>query len=967
MKNWISVVIRNFRLKQSIFLIFLAVLLLTGIVPAEAREIDKSVVKIGFPVQSGMSYIDERGEYAGYLADYLHQLNLFANWEIEFVQVDGDLDTQLNTLIDMLDTGEIDMLGTMNRNAQLEELYLYPSYSYGTTYTTLAVPEDDLQWIEEDYSNWDHIRVGTCPEYEHRMEAFDNYARTNNFVYDVVEFGSYDEMVAAADTEQVDAILQVDLSLTDGLRIIGRFSPSPYYFAMSKDNTALMRQLDTAMRSLSSSQPNLQNELYDLHFRNRDEFLLSEAHREYLQSFGTLRVLFFSGNAPYQYIKDGELTGFAVEYWNNFAQAAGLQYETVTADSYEEAFDLVENGQVDIVVCVATNSNLAALSDVRFTLPYFNSFSVSACGNPEPHVHRTDLEFQMNTESALDIIMERQKPGVQLDYYAISFYLRKGAVYDGVDVDWTNTRNFSYVFGVTGRIPEDFVTILNQYISSVSAEDKQTMLYRYSGDSVEYTTAEWLQNHLLLIVSISGVILTVLFACGVVLRSRTLKYKALLAENRLTHMSMYDTITGAYNEIQFRKLLQERCEQKENLALVAFNIRGFKYINDTYGNKRGDELLCGIKNILEVSIQEGEFFCRPSADLFYMALQETEAAPLIERTNGIFEKIIDMVVMMMDGYPISLYSGAVFIGTSPAPYQLPSNMSYMMAALAYAKHENLHTTHIFDESLYQIEQLEYYIETHMERALKHEEYQLYLQPKMNLQTGQIDGAEALVRWQPPDREMIYPNQFIPLFEENGFCMRFDLYMVEQVCKTLRSWIDAGIKPIAISVNQSKALFIKEGYVESLLSITQRYHIPSRYIVLEILEGLAFENIKVLNSTIRQLNQAGFKVSMDDFGSGYSSLNTLGKVEINELKLDRAFLMDVVNDPRGVQREVLASILALAKKLGIQTVAEGVETKESEDMIRSMSCDYGQGYYYSKPIPKDEFRELFCTSESRSDT
>ena len=125
-----------------------------------------------------------------------------------------------------------------------------------------------------------------------------------------------------------------------------------------------------------------------------------------------------------------------------------------------------------------------------------------------------------------------------------------------------------------------------------------------------------------------------------------------------------------------------------------------------------------------------------------------------------------------------------------------------------------------------------------------------------------------------------------------------------------------------------------------------------------MEGLAFNNISALNQTIKKLNIAGFQVSMDDFGSGYSSLNTLGKLEINELKLDRGFLMDVVNDPDGTQSEVLASVLSLAKKLGIKTVAEGVETKESEDVIRSMSCDYGQGYYYSKPIPAEEFQKRF---------
>lgn len=360
-------------------------------------------------------------------------------------------------------------------------------------------------------------------------------------------------------------------------------------------------------------------------------------------------------------------------------------------------------------------------------------------------------------------------------------------------------------------------------------------------------------------------------------------------------------------------------------------------------------------------VREGELVCRASADLFYLLLQERDADGLRRRVAGMLRRISAMASAALEGLPLTIYCGAVFVGDSHAPYQVAANMSYLMAALAYAKKSNCPVVYVFDEALYQTEQLRYYIETHMQPALEQEEYQLYLQPKMNLQTDRVDGAEALVRWQSKERGMLYPDQFIPLFEENGFCERLDLYMVEQVCKTLRRWMDSGLTPVGIAVNQTKSLFVKEDYVDSLLAITGKYRVPPHYITLEIMEGLAFENLQSLNRTIQKLNRQGFQVSMDDFGTGYSSLNTLGKLEINELKMDRAFLMEAVNDPQGTQSEVLAAVLVLAKKLGIKTVAEGVETKKSEDMIRAMFCDYGQGYYYSKPIPAEDFREKFCTA------
>lgn len=254
-------------------------------------------------------------------------------------------------------------------------------------------------------------------------------------------------MLEAVRSGRADAAIQVDVSMSEGFRSIGRFSPEPYYFAVYKENTELLQQLNLAMRSLNQSQPNLQNELYERYFRHTSSFVLSAEHQAYVQSLGTLRVLFFSGDAPYQYQKGEELRGFAVEYWDNFARSTGLQYETVIAETYEEALALMESGQVDLVACVPANSPLAALSNVQFTMPYLSSFSVSACANPEPHEHRTDLPFRINTELTLEELRGTEGPGMQLDYYSLSYYLRKEGVYDYVNVDWANTHSFSYAFG----------------------------------------------------------------------------------------------------------------------------------------------------------------------------------------------------------------------------------------------------------------------------------------------------------------------------------------------------------------------------------------------------------------------------------------------------------------------------------------------------------------------------------------
>lgn len=281
-------------------------------------------------------------------------------------------------------------------------------------------------------------------------------------------------------------------------------------------------------------------------------------------------------------------------------------------------------------------------------------------------------------------------------------------------------------------------------------------------------------------------------------------------------------------------------------------------------------------------------------------------------------------------------------------------LTHLHFALDKAKGGHSSTIWFFDTELHKQEELENYIESHMHYALQSGEFKLFLQPKMNLKNDTLSSAEALVRWQTDSGKMIFPNQFIPLFEQNGFCASLDLYMVERACQQIRFWSDKGIEPVPISVNQSKLLFFSEDYVEKLTELLKKYEISARYIILEILEGMALENVDGLNARILQLQEKGFRISLDDFGSGYSSLNTLGKLKINELKLDRDFLMGAESEEQERVRLVMQEIVRMASLLGISTVAEGVETPEDEQLVRSIGCDVGQGYLYSRPLNTADF-------------
>ncbi len=429
-------------------------------------------------------------------------------------------------------------------------------------------------------------------------------------------------------------------------------------------------------------------------------------------------------------------------------------------------------------------------------------------------------------------------------------------------------------------------------------------------------------------------------------------YRMLRKNHRqLIELAYYDSLTGAYNTVRFMQEMREAFAGPEQYNVCVLNIHQFKFINEIFGRAQGDKLLCHISHVLKESVNSGEYFCRDTGDFFWIVLKGQDEEATGRRLYKMMEKISSFSLSRHHNYQIMIYCGVAVRRDDSSAEMM---MTHAMFALQTAKGTDRNNVWFYDVELHKQETLQNYIESHMHQALKDKEFRMFLQPKMDMRTGKLGGAEALVRWIPKDGTIIYPNQFIPLFESNGFCSSLDMYMVENVCRKIREWIDAGITPVPISVNQSKILFYEEDYVENLCAVLERYRIPGDLITLEILEGLAAGNIDELNEKIDQLKEKGFRISMDDFGSGYSSFNTLGKLHIDELKMDRVFLSAITGKEDERQEIIMAQVVDLAKKLRISTVAEGVETKENETLIRTLGCGYGQGYYYSRPIDEDEF-------------
>lgn len=417
----------------------------------------------------------------------------------------------------------------------------------------------------------------------------------------------------------------------------------------------------------------------------------------------------------------------------------------------------------------------------------------------------------------------------------------------------------------------------------------------------------------------------------------------------LERLVYYDSLTGIYTKTKFSLEANRLLAHVDGYALIKLDIADFKVINQLFGFPSGDALLIYIAKILKEHIRENELYYRSDGDCFGALLHAQSPEILKERIQHIQEHIATYVLHPQQHYHIVTNCGVRLIDEEQ---NIDTIMDHAAIALKEAKAKAEVFIVFYGDELSERLQLNNRIENRMYSALENEEFTVYLQPKYAFQDRLIIGAEALVRWNV-DGHIVPPDVFIPVFERNGFITQLDMYVFDKVCAYIQKWDALGYPKISVNVNQSRLLFYRDNYISSLQSILQTHHVNAERIILEITENIVVEDLDVILEVTKQLHKLGFRISMDDFGSGYSSLNILQSLDFDELKMDRVFLSD---DGLHVdkQKEIIKTVVHLAKALAITTVAEGVETKEQAEFLTSIGCDIAQGYYFAKPMKEEDF-------------
>lgn len=425
--------------------------------------------------------------------------------------------------------------------------------------------------------------------------------------------------------------------------------------------------------------------------------------------------------------------------------------------------------------------------------------------------------------------------------------------------------------------------------------------------------------------------------------------------NQIENIAYLDSVTNGINSTKFSMLVKPLISESPDstYVMIAINIKGFKLINDCFGSEKGNMTLKHIYNVLSKNIDENEeFICRHDADLFYLFIKNR---PVLEVLELLYKIEADI------NYFNENKENPYFLRISAGIYTIENHNEDLITIQDHANtaRKSFNKAHQSDFSFYSdIERKrlisEKEISNLMEKALEDKEFFICLQPKIDIKSGKISGAEALVRWKNPEKGIIYPSDFIPLFEKSGFICKLDLYVLEETCKLISKWIKKGKEMLRISVNVSRQHLNDKSFLEKYELICNKYNVPTYLIDLELTESIFLENPESID-VIDDIHSKGFKCSIDDFGFGYSSLGILKAFKVDIIKLDRSFFVSRNNIDRG--KIVIESIIELSKRLGMKVIAEGIEELEQVEFLKNIGCDYIQGYVFSKPLLISEFEEF----------
>ena len=937
----------------------------------EARAEDK-IVRVGW-YESSFNRTDSFGRRSGYAYEYQMKLAAYTGWQYEYV------DGSWPELLQMLKDGEIDLMSDVSYTPERAEDMLFPSLPMGAEDYYLFVSQENRQISSSDLSTLNGKKVGVNKN-SIQARFYREWEERNNVESEIIEVTcSEEESLQQIKDGTLDAYVTVDSFSADIYRAENRPLPvckigsSDFYFAVNKERPDLLTDLEGGMNRIQEENRQYNHEMVEKHLVSAGaNAFLTAGEKGWLEEHGTIRVgyqdnyLAFCAANP----ETGELTGALKDYLDYAATCvmnAKISFEAIAFPTAAAALEAMKRGEIDCVF--PANLSAGDGEDIGvFLTPSLMRTDLFAVvreadrqifegrehvivavneGNPNYESTLKDdfpswrTVYYPTTAECLKAVAQNVADCVLISNYRYNNISRQCELLNLTTV--STGKSLDYCFAVSKGSPELY-SLLARIADLVPEVSVTSSLSRYITEDAKPTLLDFVQENYLTVIAAIGVILLAILA--LMLRSMRAEKKA----EKLISATETDALTGLYNRdyfLQYAANMRKEHPEKPMDAVVV-NIDRFHSVNALNGRSFGDQVLRTLGNeIHEAAAENGGIAGRFEADRFDLWIPHTEdCQALYDRLQGKLDEADP--------------SAGIRIRMGVMPWQPETDTVQMFdrARTACALARNNYSDHliVYDKQMQERENYEQRLLNDLHRALTSYEFEVHYQPQFDIQYDppKVVSAEALVRWNHPELGMIPPNDFVPLFERHGKIGEVDRYVWSEAARQIARWRDVFGVTIPVSVNLSR-VDVFDPALESALDRLLAYNdLGQGTLKLEVTESAYTGNADQVIRVVESLRRKGYVVEMDDFGSGYSSLNMLSAMPVDVLKMDRAFIQRVGDGEKDAH--LVALILGIARSLKIPVVAEGVETEEQVELLRKLGCPLVQGFYFSRPLPAREFEE-----------
>ena len=928
------------------------------------------VVRVGW-YESAFHSTDQFGRRSGYGYEYQQRVAIYTGWDYEYVE------GSWSELFEKLENGEIDLLSDVSYTPERAENVLYSSEAMGSEGYHVFIAPTNTEIRPDDFSTLDGKRVGVNKN-SIQEQLFTDWAQKHDVHSEVVELTSKTpEMLDMLARGELDALVTLDTygNSADVVPVC-KIGYAESFFGINKSRPDIKRELDIAMNRILE-----ENRDYNLQMAEKfnrasavNRFLTDEEQR-WLSDHGAIRVGYRDDFLPYsdQGDADGKLAGALLDYIANAEHAeknAQLNFETRAFKSTEDALQALKNNEIDCVFPINLSAYDGEQMDIIITDPFVRTELYAAVRAADHKGISPDKEMTVAVLAghlSHATFIKDHFPNWKLRYYNSNQESFK-AVGSG-EVDCTLVSNYrinrvkdlcdenglatlatgkTMDLGFATRREDDCLySILNKVTRYVPGTVINSSLTNYGFRDDKVSVGEFLKDNFATVVATVAVIVAVILALVV----KNMRAEARAAEgNKIISEAERDPLTGLYNWnffLVYANKIHRELPHKPMDAVV-INIDRFHSVNALHGREFGD---CALREL------------------------GGEISQFVDETNGIASRFesdrFDIFSEHRDDWSVPLarfqrkldecfHSANIHLRMGVKPWQegIDPVLQFDHARTACNKKRGNYGSQlvVYDAAMGQKEEREQLLLNDLSRALENREFDVFYQPKYNVQTAEytLSSAEALVRWRHPKMGLVFPGEFIPLLESSGQISALDKYVWEEAARQIAAWRDEYGVALPVSVNLSRVDVFDPKLSSTLDDIVARNGLSRADLKLEVTESAYTENAEQLIKVIEGLRGKGYEIEMDDFGSGYSSLNMLSSMPVDILKMDIAFIRNIEVSEKDLR--LVELIVDIARYLSVPVIAEGVETENQLRLLKDAGCDIVQGYYFSRPLPAGDFEQ-----------